>query len=165
MTPWADRPSEVANLLNPAFCGLLLREAAVGYESVTPTGLPFPLAFLVLPVVLHEATRELLPRSTTTSLHAWLQENPQARVNFAERARELASWTREALLYLAARGTVRFAEGGAVQSAGKLSRGRSALEEGSAEVKLCLQKAKLVGKWFALAGDTATVLQMWGVRP
>lgn len=165
MTPWAERPSEVANLLNPAFCGLLLREAVSGYESATPAGMPFPLAFLVLPVVLHEATRGLLPGTTRTSLHAWLQENPQARVNFAERARELNPWTREALLYLAARGAVRFAEGGVVRAAGKLSRGRTALEEGSAEVKLCLQKAKLVGKWFALAGDTATVFQMWGVRP
>src|SRR5262249_40092974 len=139
MTPWACRPSEVANLLNPAYCGLLLREAMQGYESETPEGMPFALAFLILPVVLHEPTRLLLPGKTTTSLHAWLQERPNARIGFAERAREMVLHTREALLLLAARGAVRFSEGGTVLASGKLSRGRSGLEAASTEVKVCLQ--------------------------
>lgn len=31
MNSWGERPSEVANLMNPWFCGLLLRSAAEGW--------------------------------------------------------------------------------------------------------------------------------------
>ena len=62
MKAWAGRPTELAYLFNPAFCGWVLREAVAGYASVKPAGLPLPLAFLILPVVLHRVTRELVPR-------------------------------------------------------------------------------------------------------
>jgi hypothetical protein len=35
----------------------------------------------------------------------------------------------------------------------------------SDEVKACVGKAKMVGTWFAEAGDVVTVFQSWGVRP
>src|SRR5947209_3522225 len=33
MQPWSERPTEVANLLNPAFLGALLRKAVDGYAE------------------------------------------------------------------------------------------------------------------------------------
>ena len=75
MKPWVLRPPEEANLLNPAFCCVTLAAAVLGYASVDKTGIPYPLTFLVLPTVLHKATRESLPSNRTrTSLAAWIQE-------------------------------------------------------------------------------------------
>jgi hypothetical protein len=76
---WAGRPTELAYLFNPAFCGWVLREAVEGYTLVRPGGMTLPLAFLILPVVLHRPTRQLMPRAVTTKLHVWLQEHPEVR--------------------------------------------------------------------------------------
>ena len=165
MTGWAKRPTEVAYNLNPAYCGWLLREAAEGYVGEKPAGMPFPLAFLVLPLVLHRATRETLPKSTVTTLHAWLQARPEARLGFASRARQLAPVTREAIVLAGSLDRLGFGDGGTLLATGKLGKGKAALLERSSTMKASVQKAKLVGKWFAEAGEPATVFHMWGVRP
>jgi Family of unknown function (DUF6521) len=77
MTPWTERPIELANLLNPAFCGFLIRSAAASYKESKPEGMPFALAFLVLPLVLHVSTRKTLPRSVRTTLISWLRVSVQ----------------------------------------------------------------------------------------
>ncbi len=108
MKTWAGRPTELAYNFNPAFCGWLLREAVEGYASVRAVGMPLPLTFLILPVVLHRPTRELVPGAVSTKLHVWLQEHSEVRINFAERTKELAPFTREALLFLGAEGSLWF---------------------------------------------------------
>ena len=165
MKTWAERPTELAYLFNPAFCGWALREAFEGYASVRPAGMPLPLAFLILPIVLHRETRERVPRAVTTTLHVWLQEHPEARVTFAERARELATFTREALIFLGSLGQLRVADDGAVLAHGKLGRGKAPLLRESQELGEILAAAKFAGRWFAHAGEPATVFQMWGVCP
>ncbi len=165
MKTWAERPTELAYLFNPAFCGWVLREAIEGYASVQATGMPLPLAFLVLPVVLHQATRERLPGAVTTKLHVWLQEHPEVRIQFAERTKELASFTREGLLFLGTRGQLRITDDGDVTIVGKLGRGKAELLQGSDEIRECLARSKFLGRWFATAGSLATVLQNWGVCP
>ncbi len=165
MKTWSTRPTELAYLFNPAYCGWVLREAIEGYSSVKPDGMPLPMAYLVLPVVLHRATRDLLPRGVATTLHGWLQVHPELRINFADRTKELAQFTREAVLFLGVRGQLRVGEGGAVTVAGKLGGGKAALLENSEEIVESLSKAKFVGRWFASAGEPTTVFQMWGVCP
>lgn len=165
MKGWNTRPTELAYLFNPAFCGWVLREAVEGFSSVAPGGMPLPLAFLVLPVVLHRPTRELVPAAVTTKLHVWLQEHPELRVAFAGRVAELAPFTREALLFLGARDQIRVSDDGTIAVTGKLGRGKATLTEHSTEIKESLAKAKFVGRWFASAGEPKTVFQNWGVCP
>jgi hypothetical protein len=52
MKRWDQRPFEMRNLFNPAFCGLVLFRAMQGYEEEDPNGIPFSLSLLVLPSVL-----------------------------------------------------------------------------------------------------------------
>lgn len=130
-----------------------------------PDGMPLPMAYLVLPVVLHRPTRDLVPRAVTTTLHGWLQEHPELRINFADRTKELAPFTREAVLFLGVRGQLHVGGEGTVTVTGKLGRGKAALLDNSEEMKSSLTKAKFVGRWFASAGEPATVFQMWGVCP
>ncbi len=165
MKSWAGRPTELAYLFNPAFCGWVLREAVEGYTLVRPGGMALPLAFLILPVVLHRPTRQLMPRAVTTKLHVWLQEHPEVKVAFAGRVGELAPFTREAILFLGAGGQLQVADDGTVTVAGKLGERKAALTESSRDIKESVTKAKFVGRWFATAGEPATVFQNWGVCP
>lgn len=165
MKSWSDRPTELAYLFNPAYCGWLLREATDGYASEVTGGMPLPLAFLALPLVLHKPTRDLLPRSVASVLLVWLQEHPEVRVGVAERTRELAPFTREALLFLGARGHLVVSDEGCLTTGGKLGRGKTALVARSGDLKDALQKAKFVGRWFAAAGTAAAVFQALGVCP
>ena len=84
-------------------------------------------------------------------------------MNAAGRTAELATFTRESLLFLGTRGHLTVADDGGLTTAGKLKAGKSGLIDQSTDLKASLQKAKFVGRWFALAGTAASVFQAWGV--
>jgi Family of unknown function (DUF6521) len=160
MRPWNERSIEQAGLFNPAFLAAVLASASRGAEE--HEGLAWPLSFLVVPLVLHRPTREALPRGVTTSLPVWIERVPEARVGFAQRARDLAPFTREgARLGLRA---------GSLELAGdRLRRGtirrRTRAVRASAERDDCLTRAEFVGRWLAGSGDVVTVFGLFGVRP
>lgn len=60
---------EVRNIQNPALGAGLLWRFACGYVGSHPTrdNLPLPLAFLVLPIVLHEETEEFVQTTQKSS--------------------------------------------------------------------------------------------------
>jgi hypothetical protein len=155
----------VAHLLNPSFCGLLLRAVVAEYVRESKEGLPFALAFLVLPVVLHKATRDALPTSVATSLLGWLQDHPEARVGFAERTRSLVPFTQEALRFVLGRGVLALDDGGALRPGAARIRSSTTLEEESEEVRACLQRARLLGRWFARGGNASVIFRLWGIAP
>jgi uncharacterized Zn finger protein (UPF0148 family) len=64
MKQWTHRPREEANLLNPAFCCTALASSIVSYMSVDVEGMPYPLAFMILPIVLHKSVFKNLPGHT-----------------------------------------------------------------------------------------------------
>jgi hypothetical protein len=99
MKPWAERTREEAHLLNPSFCCVTIASACSGYTESCGQTLSFALAFMVLPIILHKHTRESLPRTSRTSVPAWLQEHAEARIGFHERLMALQPFTREAMLY------------------------------------------------------------------
>ena len=113
MIPWAARSAEERSLLNPCFCSMLIWHAARAYQSESDRSISLEEAFLVLPIVLHHGTRGRLPRGVRTSLAVWVQENPLIRGRFADRAKALVPYSREALLFAGIRGFLRF-DGGRV---------------------------------------------------
>lgn len=165
MSSWDDRPAEEGNLLNPSFCTLVLLHAVEDYSRTMPAGMPLSLAFLILPIVLHRPTREALPRRTSKALSSWLEEHEALRVTFAERAKALVPFVREAVLFGCAHGVLKFGEEGRLLVGVKprgTSRYASAVTE---EVRECLSRAQFVGRWIATAGTVPTVFALWGVRP
>src|SRR4051812_40074 len=113
--PWEDRPVEVANLLNPAFMGAVLRKAVDGYVEQVPDGLPFELVFLVPAFALHPNTAQRLPlRAASTPLHMWIQrdENRDVLVALSDRIAALVPFVREALVFSAQRNVIAFADMG-----------------------------------------------------
>lgn len=163
MRPWNDRPPEIAHLFNPAFCALLVREGVLGFMEVSPSGMPYPLVFLLLPIVLHKATRESLPVTVSTKMHPWIQQHQEARIGFSERCAAIAAYTREAILFAATGTFLAFTQEGTLH-APRLRLRRPTWPPDS-ESATCRQRARFVGRWLATAGDNATIFAMWGVRP
>lgn len=167
MDTWASRSTEIANLLNPAFCGVMLSKAIVGYWEKSARGMPVSLAYLVLPMVLHKATREQLPKSVATSLFAWMEANPELRMGFPERTKAMVPFTNEGLLMLYSHGYLSSSERKDVlKSCRDFSatglRIYSGLDE---EVKEIVAGASLIGRVFARAASPATIYAALGVRP
>jgi hypothetical protein len=165
MSSWTARPREEANLLNPPFCSLLLLLATEHYQRASKSNMPYVYPFLLLPIVLHKATREGLPRTTLKSLSTWIEENPSFRALLPDNVRALRPFVQEALLYGLVHECLKIDEEGAL-SLGKKPRGLSGYETASSnEVRDCLKRAQFVGRWFASAGSVPTVMTLWGIRP
>lgn len=165
MRTWMARPKDEAYLLNPAFCCTTLTAAIWGYSSVREKGLPFPLAFMFLPIVLHKPTRDRLPPNTRTSMAAWLQENPDARVLFYERLVSLKPHTKEALQLGMLEDWILPRNGGLLKATLSDSDVNRTTRRLTDEARECILRARFLGKWFASAGATHTVMAFWGIRP
>jgi len=163
--PWVNRPAEERALLNPSFCSTLLWQAATGYSGASGSPLPFDVAFLVLPMVLHRETRDSLPKAVTTSLAVWLDENPLARSRIADRAATLVPFTKDALMFGGVHGLLDLTNG-MVTAKVDWKKNIAAMLKGSTdEVRACAKRAEFVGKWFTKAGSPGTVMALMGVRP
>lgn len=162
--PWSERPQDQARLFNPAFTGAVVWSCVRGYASIKESGLPYSLAFLGLPIALHKATREQLPRSTRTSIASWLAENPRVLVGFAERASAFVPLVKEGILFCSNGQMLKIDD--ACLLAARRPRSMASFErEATDEVKACLKKAEFIGKWFASSGDYTTIMALWGVAP
>lgn len=149
--------------MNPAFNGVLTTIAASGYLESASVPMPFAMAFLVQPVVLHRSTREALPRDTRTSMHTWLQTHPEVLVEFALRARAFVPIVREGVLFALSHGALALGADGTL--APKLPTVPETSSTADMDLAVCLKRAGFLGRWFARAGTPATVFDSWGVRP
>ena len=166
MLEWQQRPVEVAHLFNPAFCGTLIAKTTETYFGSAGHGLPFGLTFLILPIVLHQETRDALPRRTTTSLLAWIESHQAHLIGFPDRVRRLRPVTREAVMFDLAHGIMRVADGGIlVPGVVKVSSTSAALRPLTVDAQDCVRKSLFLGRWLAGAGTPSTVMASWGIAP
>lgn len=128
-------------------------------------GMPYPLAFMLLPIVLHKATREALPQNIRTSLAAWIQEHTSVRVLFAERVISLKPHTREAILFGLLHDWLAFRANGRLRTTMTGQDVNRFLRRLDGEARECVMHARFIGRWFASAGSPQTVLALWGIRP
>ncbi len=162
MKPWIQRPFEVRNLFNPAFCGVVLARAIEGYQAESELGLPYSLAHLVLPLSLHKGTREVLAKGKRSYILKVLEINPQIQVGFPERAVGMRAFTQEGLGLLMQKDCITVSEDGCLSLvSGKVTKAI----KGTAEGKECQNVAKYLGKQFARVSDRTTIFSTLGVRP
>lgn len=162
---WRHRPDEEAYLLNPAFLATLLHVSARAFRGVDNEPMPLLLAYLAMPVVLHKPTRDSLPGRTTASLVGWLDDHPEARLLFAERAASLVPFVREGLGFGVAHRVLNV-DSGLFLEPGPLSRGgQTQLFNDSADFASCFKAAGVMGKWMARSGSVPTQMALWGVKP
>lgn len=158
---WADRPADVANLLNPAYCSVVLGRVCEGYQTASE-GMPFALAFIAMPLLLQRDCAMLLPVSSRTKLHLWLNEYPEVALNFANRARGLAPYVKESISYGLSSKVLGLTPAG--QIIPKPVKALKAWEE-QIPPRVALKQAVLVGKLLAAVNDVPTIFSMFGVRP
>ena len=159
---WSRRPREVRNLLNPAFCGLLIAEAVEQHALKRP--MPFALAFLVLPLVLHGPTRAALPSTIATPLATWVSEHATLTYDLGQRVTTLLAVTKESLIWCLASGLLA-PSAGALSYAGESTRRPVAPPDPFDDFKICVSRARLLGRWFANSGNAATLYMLFGLRP
>lgn len=164
MKSWKSRTVEEAHLLNPAFGCIVLSAAVFGFQSIQNEGMSYPLAFTILPIVLHKPTRDALPGTARTPMAVWLQEHAVAKVQFVERILALKPHTCETLLFGANHNWLGFEHAKLVFKLQESDLDR-AIRKLADEAKECTSKAKVVGKWFASVGTTETSMHLWGIRP
>lgn len=162
MRAWNYRSDEVKNLLNPAFCGRVIYGTISEYQKSTKRDFPFPLVYLILPLVLPRQVRSEI--SCRTQLVNWVQKHQELTFNFSHRARDLVEITNEAVEFMMQTGYINVTGNGELSkiiTAGALNKTRYT----DLEVRECLKKAEHVGRWFACAGKVETIYICFGVRP
>jgi hypothetical protein len=162
MKPWNQRPREIRNLFNPAFCGLVLTRAIEGFSATANVPMPFSLTLLILPLCLHKRTREQIKAAPQSYFTKILQEHPEIRVGLAQRARQLFPYTMEAFAYLMCCGAIVVDKSGCIALEEKKVRKSIT---GSQDTKDCQAVARLLGRKLALISDRVTIYATLGVRP
>jgi hypothetical protein len=162
MKPWLERPIEIRNLFNPAFCGVLLARAFKAFEAEDERGMPYSLTLLILPLSLHRQSREAIRASNKAYFLKVVGRNPGLLVGFSDRARSYLPYTFEAFGMLMHTGCIRVSDQGRIKL---VPRRVSPQQLGSPECQQCEQAARLLGREFARLGDRVTIYTMLGVKP
>lgn len=162
MKRWDQRPIEIRNLFNPAFCGLILFRALQGYEEEDARGMPFSLSLLALPLCLHKDSREVIAGSPRSYLLKTVEKNQQVMVGFADRTSRMLPFGFEGFGLLMERGCIVVTGDGRIRTvSGKVRKSIN----GTDETVSCQRVARIVGKEFARIGDRVTVYTTFGIRP
>ena len=162
MKRWDQRPFEIRNLFNPAFCGLVLFRALHGYEEEDARGMPFSLSLLVLSLCLHKDSREVIAGSSRSYLLKTIEKNQQVMVGFADRVTKMLPFTFEGFGMLMERGCSTVTDDGRIQTVPNKVRKTIS---GTDETVSCQRVARIVGREFARIADRVTVYTTLGIRP
>jgi len=158
---------EERNLLNPAFCAMLLWHAARGYAKENKDLMPIEWSFLVLPLVLPLSTRVKLLEERDMSLSEWCDKCSAYLDGFGKRAKLLCSHTREALVFGGLHGLLDVSQGG-IGAKGPRDRKKSVhgilRDRTSNDVRDCAKCAKFLGELFIRTRNPARVMHLLGVQ-
>lgn len=161
-TVWSDRPIEIANLLNPAFGAIVLRDAVIAFAKATEASMPYAVTFLILPLALHPATRDALPKKTNALLHAWLEQHTALQADALQRVRRMVPYTRESLLFALQHQLLK------VDAVGGLVNARARMKDPfpqESDPAACRRAATFLGSWFGRVSEPSVLFSLWGMRP
>lgn len=161
MIAWSERPVEIRNLFNPAFCGLVLARALAGFQAVDARGIQFSLTLLMLPLCLHRRSREILRDGSRSYFLKVVAEHPELQVGLAQRCTNMLPFALEGF------GLLMNVQELSVTSDGRLLLGNGVRKtvSGTEESIACQRVASYLGREFARAGDRGTIYATLGLRP
>ena len=85
---------------NPAFCSLIIFNFCRGFTSETKEGVPFPIVFLVLPVVLsNDLSKSFEGTNVKTGFFKWINSNPEILLGLTTRINESTEFFKPAIKY------------------------------------------------------------------
>ncbi|MBT9518930.1 MAG: hypothetical protein IV112_19790 [Methyloversatilis discipulorum] len=162
MRDWSSRPFEERNLFNPAFCAVVLAAAIREYERIAGQPMPYSLTLLVLPMCLHQASRDEILAKKRLSVLRVFALRPDLLVNFAERARALVQYATEAFALLASKDCIRVDDAGCISL---VPRRVSPQPLGTDDAERCRTAAVVLGRDFAQINDRVTIYASLSIRP
>lgn len=162
-TSWIERNTIVANLFNPAFCGEIIRVTIKEYNKHTNTKFPYAYTFLILPIVLHKATRDRMPRSVRTYFFVWVEKNDDLFFDFAKRTKSMVKYTKEALSFLLTHNKIEITENAELNSVE--DRVKKIKKEDYQEYNEILKKAEMLGKWLSTTSDVKSIYSFLRITP
>lgn len=160
---WENRPTIVANILNPAFCGEVLRITIKSYESEKKENFPFALLFIVLPILLHKNIRKSLPKTATSKFYDWLEKNDNTKLYLPNKIKNMVPYTRESIAFLIYHDAIHIDDEGAFSVVKYRKKNLKYTDD--SEIQNIFSKAKMLGKWLTCIGDVKTVFTLIGVKP
>lgn len=163
MVSWNERPNEIANLINPAFCSIILFDAINAYYTIKKKGMPYAISFIILPIILHKRTRDKLPATSRSKYYAWIQQNPEVKIDFNIRTKNLVPYTKEAIQYGIINLLFSIDENGEFIPKRFKEKEKPWLQTN--EPLICREKASFLGKWLTQSEDVSTIYSLWGIRP
>lgn len=161
---WEKRSIITAHLLNPAFCGEVIRRTITSFnDNEKEMKFPFILSFLILPIVLHKRTRAKMPLRSSTYFHSWVEDNEHLFIDYAERARQMMPYSKEAISFLMLQNAIVIEDDGSISS----SKYKKLTPKGdnTEEINEIYKKAELLGKWLRLTGNPQTIFMFLKIRP
>lgn len=163
MENWNKRPQILANLFNPAFCGLVLAIAIQQYEKYSSKGMPYTLLSIILPMVLPQGVRESFPSTTSTKLYNWVRTNEQVLIDFPRSVQDIVGYTNEAVMFLMGQEWINVDDDGLFHYIYTRKDLLSLYKEG--EALDILKSAKMLGKWFSITGSDSLIFSYLKIRP
>lgn len=119
----------------------------------------------MLPLILHQKTRESLPSNVRSSIPAWVESNPLLVAGLPLRTQQLVPYVKEALIYGSNSGLFQIQGDDIVPNADYKVLFNRAKGEMSEEVSECMKKAEFLGRWLMRAGSVETTYALLGMRP
>lgn len=155
---------ETLRLLNPAFLATVIGHAADGYVEHRDQGLPFAMAFIIPPLVLHKDTRVVLPKMITSKLPDWALKNSAELAFLPDHTRELQAAVRSAIVIGVHFDIIKFDEKARMRAGSQLNP-KSAQKElkQSVEIEEIMKKSHFLGRWLSVSGNQPTVFSILGV--
>lgn len=161
MKPWHERPPEIAYQYNPAFLGELIFRFCAAYMQKGKTGVPYPVFYVVLPLVLFKDTRSTIQPKSHRQLRTWITKNPHATLHLPQRARQLVPYFKEALMLLLSTGRITVERNLLVPQ----EKCRPVGELFDHAMLHYYAKAEALGRWCGTETDEVSIYIMLGVKP
>lgn len=163
LPPWRERVREEANLFNPFFLALVIRQVAKAYEAARIERLPWALPFLFVPLLLHEHSREQLPYTSRTDLVVWLTDHPDIRFLTPHRVRLLRPFVQEALLVGVRDQLLSVEHPDLTVGIGDTRVTQARIDRTGLVAGDVLKACPKMGRWLARNGSWQYQLTLWGV--
>jgi len=161
---WTDRPQEEARNFNPAFCGELVFRAVAEAHNRHALHFNFSLSFLILPLILHRPTRDILPGRASVAFAGWIAERRSLLVDVPEKIKVLRPITREAILFSIQHDLLAVQNGDLIPGS-RPFRLTTRPDPSTEDTNGARSAAALLGRWFANQSSVSSIMQGLGVTP
>lgn len=148
-------------LFNEAYLATLIALATRNFNDRAGEPMPWPLIFIVVPLVIHASVRDRLPGSTLARFSNWIAHQPLVYAGFGPRALATAPYVRRALRYALRSGVVTI-DGDGLRSSITATRYTRLRGE---DAKQTGKQAAFLGRWFAVVADVPSIFGLLGIAP